>query len=92
MRTRYGRGLRKVIFGVDSIDGFFDLTIWIAAIAGSLILLVLCRAATGNRRHTCPIGPSPRHGSALTTGSAQQCAQRTRGGVLFAAHRAPGQT
>ncbi|MFJ4182848.1 hypothetical protein ACIP23_34285, partial [Streptomyces sp. NPDC089733] len=48
MRTRYGRGLRKVIFGVDSIDGFFDLTIWIAAIAGSLILLVLCRAATGN--------------------------------------------
>ncbi|MGW2782797.1 GlsB/YeaQ/YmgE family stress response membrane protein [Streptomyces populi] len=46
-----GGWLGKVIFGVDSIDGFFDVSTWIAAIVGSLILLVLYRVFTGNRRH-----------------------------------------
>ncbi|MEE1825470.1 GlsB/YeaQ/YmgE family stress response membrane protein [Streptomyces sp. BE20] len=46
-----GGWLGKVIFGVDSIDGFFDLSTWIAAIAGSVILLVLYRLLTGNKRH-----------------------------------------
>ncbi|MFD5254183.1 GlsB/YeaQ/YmgE family stress response membrane protein [Streptomyces bobili] len=45
-----GGWLGKVIFGVDSIDGFFDLSTWIAAIIGSLILLLLYRAFTGNKR------------------------------------------
>ncbi|MET9504370.1 GlsB/YeaQ/YmgE family stress response membrane protein [Streptomyces sp. NPDC006259] len=45
-----GGWLGKVIFGVDSIDGFFDLSTWVAAIVGSLILLVLYRAVTGNKR------------------------------------------
>ncbi|MFB7780807.1 GlsB/YeaQ/YmgE family stress response membrane protein [Streptomyces bauhiniae] len=45
-----GGFLGKVIFGVDSIDGFFDLSTWIAAIIGSVILLVLYRLITGNRR------------------------------------------
>ncbi|MFB7776799.1 GlsB/YeaQ/YmgE family stress response membrane protein [Streptomyces bauhiniae] len=45
-----GGFLGKVIFGVDSIDGFFDLSTWIAAIIGSVILLVLYRVITGNRR------------------------------------------
>ncbi|MGW2842124.1 GlsB/YeaQ/YmgE family stress response membrane protein [Streptomyces sp. NPDC001493] len=44
-----GGWLGKVIFGVDSIDGFFDVSTWIAAIAGSVILLVLYRLVTGNR-------------------------------------------
>ncbi|WP_183066177.1 GlsB/YeaQ/YmgE family stress response membrane protein [Streptomyces sp. gCLA4] len=38
-----GGWLGKVIFGVDSIDGFFELSTWIAAIVGSLILLGLYR-------------------------------------------------
>ncbi|MEU2181491.1 GlsB/YeaQ/YmgE family stress response membrane protein [Streptomyces thermolilacinus] len=49
-----GGWLGKVIFGVDSIDGFFDLSTWIAAIAGSVILLALYRLFTGAdrpRRH-----------------------------------------
>ncbi|WP_406012005.1 GlsB/YeaQ/YmgE family stress response membrane protein [Streptomyces sp. NBC_00984] len=46
-----GGWLGKVILGVDSIDGFFDLSTWIAVIVGSLILLVLYRVITGNRRH-----------------------------------------
>ncbi|GHD87612.1 GlsB/YeaQ/YmgE family stress response membrane protein [Streptomyces naganishii] len=44
-----GGWLGKVIFGVHSINGFFHLSTWIAAIVGSLILLVLYRAVTGGR-------------------------------------------
>ncbi|MGW3820196.1 GlsB/YeaQ/YmgE family stress response membrane protein [Streptomyces sp. NPDC005046] len=44
-----GGWLGKVIFGVDSIDGFFDLSTWIAAIIGSVILLALYRVIIGNR-------------------------------------------
>ncbi|MFE8936300.1 GlsB/YeaQ/YmgE family stress response membrane protein [Streptomyces sp. NPDC000963] len=47
-----GGWLGKVIFGVDSVDGFFELSTWIAAIIGSVILLLLYRLLTGNsRRH-----------------------------------------
>ncbi|MEU8882041.1 MULTISPECIES: GlsB/YeaQ/YmgE family stress response membrane protein [Streptomyces] len=47
-----GGWLGKVIFGVDSIDGFFDLSTWIAAIVGSMILLGLYRLVAGGRhRH-----------------------------------------
>ncbi|MEV6514127.1 MULTISPECIES: GlsB/YeaQ/YmgE family stress response membrane protein [unclassified Streptomyces] len=45
-----GGWLGKVIFGVDSIDGFFDISTWIAAIVGSFILLLVYRLVTGNRR------------------------------------------
>ncbi|WP_217145674.1 GlsB/YeaQ/YmgE family stress response membrane protein [Streptomyces sp. AC627_RSS907] len=44
-----GGWLGKVLFGVDSIDGFFEVSTWIAAIVGSVILLVLYRVVTGNR-------------------------------------------
>ncbi|MFB7983668.1 GlsB/YeaQ/YmgE family stress response membrane protein [Streptomyces vinaceus] len=46
-----GGWLGKVIFGVDSIDGFFDLSTWIAAIVGSLILLILYRLLTRGKHH-----------------------------------------
>jgi uncharacterized membrane protein YeaQ/YmgE (transglycosylase-associated protein family) len=46
-----GGWLGKVIFGVDSIDGFFEISTWVAAIVGSMILLALYRVFTGNRRH-----------------------------------------
>ncbi|MER8224294.1 GlsB/YeaQ/YmgE family stress response membrane protein [Streptomyces sp. NPDC094143] len=45
-----GGWLGKVIFGVDSVDGFFEISTWIAAIVGSMILLALYRLVTGNRR------------------------------------------
>ncbi|MFI8420980.1 GlsB/YeaQ/YmgE family stress response membrane protein [Streptomyces sp. NPDC085479] len=45
-----GGWLGKVIFGVDSIDGFFDLSTWIAAVVGSMILLALYRLVSGGRR------------------------------------------
>ncbi|MEV7728502.1 GlsB/YeaQ/YmgE family stress response membrane protein [Streptomyces sp. NPDC087917] len=44
-----GGWLGKVLFGVDSINGFFHLSTWIAAIAGSVVLLLLYRLVTGSR-------------------------------------------
>ncbi|MFC8452337.1 GlsB/YeaQ/YmgE family stress response membrane protein [Kitasatospora sp. NPDC057223] len=46
-----GGWLGKVIFGVDSIDGFFHVSTWIAAIIGSVILLAVYRLVTGNKHH-----------------------------------------
>ncbi|MFD0267426.1 GlsB/YeaQ/YmgE family stress response membrane protein [Streptomyces sp. NPDC127106] len=46
-----GGWLGKVIFGVDSVDGFFELSTWIAAIVGSLVLLGVYRLVAG-RRHS----------------------------------------
>ncbi|MFG3345813.1 GlsB/YeaQ/YmgE family stress response membrane protein [Streptomyces sp. NPDC048018] len=47
-----GGWLGKVIFHVDSIDGFFELSTWVAAIVGSLILLAAYRMVAGSRhRH-----------------------------------------
>ncbi|MER5349454.1 GlsB/YeaQ/YmgE family stress response membrane protein [Kitasatospora sp. NPDC002551] len=46
-----GGWLGKVIFGVDSIDGFFDLSTWIAAVVGSVIILAAYRLLTGNKPH-----------------------------------------
>ncbi|MFF8835583.1 GlsB/YeaQ/YmgE family stress response membrane protein [Streptomyces sp. NPDC015130] len=44
-----GGWLGKVIFGVDSVDGFFELSTWIAAIVGALILLAVYRLFTRHR-------------------------------------------
>ncbi|MGK5499020.1 GlsB/YeaQ/YmgE family stress response membrane protein [Streptomyces sp. URMC 125] len=45
-----GGFLGKVIFGVESIDGFFELSTWIAAIIGSVIILAVYRMVTGRSR------------------------------------------
>ncbi|MER6218135.1 GlsB/YeaQ/YmgE family stress response membrane protein [Streptomyces sp. NPDC048387] len=45
-----GGWLGKVIFHVKSVDGFFQLSTWIAAIVGSLILLGIYRLVVG-RKH-----------------------------------------
>ena len=44
-----GGWLGKVIFGVDSIDGFFDISTWIAAIVGALVILFAWNAIRGRR-------------------------------------------
>ncbi|MFD8644406.1 GlsB/YeaQ/YmgE family stress response membrane protein [Streptomyces zaomyceticus] len=44
-----GGWLGKVVFDVDSIDGFFDLSTWIAAVVGALILLAVYRLFTRRR-------------------------------------------
>ncbi|QMU70629.1 GlsB/YeaQ/YmgE family stress response membrane protein [Streptacidiphilus sp. P02-A3a] len=44
-----GGWLGKVFLHVHSLNGFFHLSTWIAAIVGSFILLALHRLFTGNR-------------------------------------------
>ena len=44
-----GGFLAKAIFHVEAIRGFFNLSSWIAAIVGSLILLILWRMVSGRR-------------------------------------------
>ncbi|MFD4543264.1 GlsB/YeaQ/YmgE family stress response membrane protein [Streptomyces bauhiniae] len=46
-----GGWLGKVIFGVHSINGFFHLSTWIAAVVGSVIVLLLYRLLIGRRSH-----------------------------------------
>lgn len=45
-----GGWLGKVIFDVESIRGVFSLSTWIAAIAGSIILLAIYRLLGGGSR------------------------------------------
>ena len=46
-----GGFLGRLIFGSDGVDEFFDLSTWITAIIGALILLWIYRMVT-NRRTT----------------------------------------
>ncbi|MEV4436250.1 GlsB/YeaQ/YmgE family stress response membrane protein [Streptomyces sp. NPDC049555] len=47
-----GGFLGKVMFGVESINGFFHLSTWIAAVVGSVIILALYRVFAGrSHRH-----------------------------------------
>jgi uncharacterized membrane protein YeaQ/YmgE (transglycosylase-associated protein family) len=45
-----GGFLAGVIFDADPLDEFFDLSTWLTAIVGSIILLLIYRAVTGSRR------------------------------------------
>jgi uncharacterized membrane protein YeaQ/YmgE (transglycosylase-associated protein family) len=47
-----GGFLASALFNAHPLDDFFDLSTWITAIIGSVILLVIWRMVTGNRsRH-----------------------------------------
>ena len=45
-----GGFLAQVLFGNDTVDEFFDLSTWLTAIVGSIILLVLYRLVAGRGR------------------------------------------
>jgi uncharacterized membrane protein YeaQ/YmgE (transglycosylase-associated protein family) len=42
-----GGWLGSLIFDVDVMDGFFELSSWVAAIVGSVIVLAIWRAVAG---------------------------------------------
>ena len=44
-----GGFLASAIFGADPLDEFFDISTWITAIIGSIVLLLIYRAVTGRR-------------------------------------------
>lgn len=44
-----GGFLATALFSVDPNDGFFDLSTWLSAIVGALIVLAIYRAVAGGR-------------------------------------------
>jgi uncharacterized membrane protein YeaQ/YmgE (transglycosylase-associated protein family) len=45
-----GGFLAQAIFGTNTVNHFFDLSTWLTAIIGSIILLLLYRLVAGRRR------------------------------------------
>jgi uncharacterized membrane protein YeaQ/YmgE (transglycosylase-associated protein family) len=45
-----GGFLAKVLFDVQTLNTFFNLSTWLTAIVGAVILFVLMRLVSGNRR------------------------------------------
>ncbi len=45
-----GGFLAKALFHVQTLNTFFNLSTWITAIVGAVILFLLMRAVSGNRR------------------------------------------
>ena len=45
-----GGFLAGVIFDADPLDEFFDVSTWLTAIAGSIVLLLIYRAVAGKPR------------------------------------------
>ena len=50
-----GGFLAAAVFGAHPLDDFFDISTWVTAIFGSIILLAIYRIVTGNRGHTASI-------------------------------------
>jgi len=47
-----GGFLAAAVFGAHPLDDFFDLSTWITAIIGSMVLLIIWRVVSGDRhRH-----------------------------------------
>jgi uncharacterized membrane protein YeaQ/YmgE (transglycosylase-associated protein family) len=45
-----GGFLGQALFGVDTLDEFFDISTWLTAIVGAIILLLLYRMVAGRGR------------------------------------------
>jgi uncharacterized membrane protein YeaQ/YmgE (transglycosylase-associated protein family) len=50
-----GGFLAAAVFGAHPLDDFFDISTWVTAIFGSIILLAIYRVVTGDRGHTASI-------------------------------------
>ncbi len=44
-----GGFLAKVLFGVQSLNSFFNLSTWVTAVVGAVVLLAVMHALTGSR-------------------------------------------
>jgi uncharacterized membrane protein YeaQ/YmgE (transglycosylase-associated protein family) len=45
-----GGFLAQLLFNIDTLDEFFDISTWLTAIVGAIILLVLYRLVVGRGR------------------------------------------
>ena len=75
-----GGFLAAALFGADPMDEFWDLSSWLTAIVGSIVLLLIYRAVAGARRDT-------RHAS--SRGDSKARGSRPRGNVRTAVSPQP---
>jgi uncharacterized membrane protein YeaQ/YmgE (transglycosylase-associated protein family) len=47
-----GGFLATALFGAHPLDDFFDVSTWLTAIVGAIVLLLIWRMVTGGRRRT----------------------------------------
>ncbi|HEX8863431.1 MAG TPA: GlsB/YeaQ/YmgE family stress response membrane protein [Actinomycetes bacterium] len=47
-----GGFLATAVFGAHPLDDFFDVSTWLTAIIGAIVLLLIWRMVTGGRRRT----------------------------------------
>ncbi len=57
-----GGFLAKALFGVDTLDTFFDLSTWITAVIGAVVLFLLFGAVRGRGRRSGGGGGRGRRG------------------------------
>jgi uncharacterized membrane protein YeaQ/YmgE (transglycosylase-associated protein family) len=50
-----GGFLAAALFGAHPLDHFFDISTWVTAIVGSIILLAIYRVVAGNRGRTASV-------------------------------------
>ena len=50
-----GGFLATALFDAHPLDDFFDISTWVTAIVGSIILLAIYRVVAGNRGHTAAV-------------------------------------
>ena len=50
MGALLGGFLAKVLFHVQTLNSFFNISTWVTAIIGAVILFLVTRAFTGSRR------------------------------------------
>ena len=50
-----GGFLAAAVFGAHPLDEFFDISTWLTAIFGSIILLAIYRVVTRNRGHAASV-------------------------------------
>ena len=55
-----GGFLAAALFDAHPLDEFFDISTWLTAIVGSIVLLLIYRAITGRRAHA--LSELPREG------------------------------
>ena len=83
-----GGFLAQVLFGRDTVDEFFDISTWLTAIIGAILLLLIYRLVVG-RGEEAPGHLAARHTGHLAT-RPQSPGARRRGGCLRRRRPWPG--
>jgi uncharacterized membrane protein YeaQ/YmgE (transglycosylase-associated protein family) len=73
------------VFHIHSLQGFFNLSTWLTAIAGAAVLLLVYHLATSQSGRTRRTGRSRRTGTSRRTGNSRRTGRSRRSG--WYAHR-----